>query len=39
MDDELRTIAAMLRMLQDLEEPARARVITYLSARFCEPNF
>ncbi len=36
MDDELRCLGQMLRMLGDLEEDARARVIAYLSSRFRE---
>lgn len=34
MDDEIRVLSAMLRMLNDLEDSARARVVTYLSSRF-----
>ncbi len=34
MDQELRSIAAILRILEDLPEKARRRVIAYLSARF-----
>ncbi len=34
MDLELRTIGAMLRMLDDMDDSARARVVTYLSSRF-----
>lgn len=34
MDSELRTIGAMLRLLDELPEPAQARVVEYLSRRF-----
>jgi hypothetical protein len=34
MDDELRVIAAILRLIEGLEEPAKGRVMAYLSARY-----
>ena len=34
LDPELRTMGAMLRMLDDLDDKARARVVTYLSSRY-----
>jgi hypothetical protein len=33
-DPELLTLERMLREMRDLDEPARARVVAYLSARF-----
>ena len=34
-DPELRVIAAILRLLGDIPESARSRVMTYLSDRYC----
>lgn len=34
MDQELLTMGRMLRMLEDLDDPAAARVVTWLAARF-----
>lgn len=34
MDPELRTLGALLRMIENLEEPARGRVVAYLSSRY-----
>lgn len=34
LDPELRTMGAMLRMLDDLDDKARARVVLYLSSRY-----
>lgn len=36
LDPELRTMGAMLRMLDDLDDKARARVVSYLSSRYQE---
>lgn len=36
MDGELRTLGQILRLLNDMEPPARARVVAYLSSRFQE---
>lgn len=35
MDPELRTMGSMLRQLEKLDKPARARVVAWLSSR-CE---
>ena len=34
MDAELRVIGAILRLLTEIDEPARARVVTYLTSRY-----
>jgi hypothetical protein len=34
LDPELRCIGQILRLLEELEEPAKGRVMTYLSARY-----
>lgn len=34
MDEELKILGQMLRTLSRLDEPARARVVAYLSSRF-----
>jgi hypothetical protein len=34
MDPEVRAIGRILRLLNDIEEPARSRVIAYLYSRF-----
>lgn len=36
MDDELKAIAAILRLLDRQEVSARARIVTYISSRFKE---
>ncbi len=36
MDPELKTMSAMLRLLEDLPEQARARVVAWLQSRFME---
>ncbi len=36
MDAELRQLSAMLRMLAEMEPPARSRVVAYLASRFQE---
>lgn len=36
MDPELRVMGAMLRQLEDLDEPARGRVVRWLSERHAE---
>lgn len=38
MDAELRTMGAILRLLDEMNDQARARVIDYLSKRF-NPTF
>ncbi len=39
MDPELRVMAAMLRMLDELHEEARVRVVAYISNRYQERPF
>ncbi len=34
MDDELKAMGAIIRTLNELEEPARARIMQYLSSRY-----
>ncbi len=36
MDPEILTISRIIRMLDDLDTDARARVVTYLSSRYKE---
>ena len=36
MDPELRTIAAILRLLDDMPDRARDRIVSYLSDRYTE---
>lgn len=34
MDPELRTLGAILRQIEELDEPARGRVMAYLCSRY-----
>ena len=34
MDQEIRTMAALLRILDDLDEPAKGRVVRWLADRY-----
>lgn len=34
MDPELKIMGSMLRQLEELDEPAKARVVTWLSSRY-----
>ena len=39
LDPELRTMGAMLRLLEDLDEDARPRVVNWLTSRFKSVSF
>jgi alkanesulfonate monooxygenase SsuD/methylene tetrahydromethanopterin reductase-like flavin-dependent oxidoreductase (luciferase family) len=36
MDSELKVMAAIIRLLDDEDEAARARIVAYISARFAK---
>lgn len=38
MDEEVKAISAILRLLADLEEPAKERIIAYVSDRFAKSS-
>ena len=36
MDPELKVLGAMIRLLDELDEPARGRAVTWLASRYSE---
>jgi hypothetical protein len=38
MDDELKTIGRIMRLLNSVPEPSRARVVRYFTERFSQDN-
>lgn len=38
MDPEIKVLSALVRTIDDLEEPARARVVAWLASRYAEQS-